>query len=92
MTRAETVDDDDMGALFRDYKAMRQQKRADNREKSAQRLRDAGIPFVERNGGAHLIVAGRVDAWPGTGLWRDRETPEHGRGIRSLLEHMEKIK
>lgn len=82
----------DMGDDFNAMKKASQVKRADNREKSAQRLRDAGVPFVSKNAGAHLIVRDRVNFWPGTGLWADRETPEKGRGVRSLLDHLEKIK
>lgn len=80
-----------MGDTFAGIREASQAKRASNRETSTQRLLDAGLPFVSKNGGAHLIVKHRVDFWPGTGLWRDRQTPDTGRGIRSLLKHMEKV-
>jgi hypothetical protein len=91
MTRAETVDDDDMGALFRDYKAMRQRKRADNRESSADMLRQAGIAFQSNNAGAHLVVnhgGVTVDFWPGTGLWCIRGSTAQHRGVNRLLSRL----
>ena len=83
----------DMGDYWRDVKpALKersQQKRADNREQSARLLTEAGIQFVTRNSGAHLIVTaanGRTfDFWPGTGLWRMRGDPRDRRGVRSLI-------
>jgi len=47
----------DMGDDWRELKAERQLKRADNRDASARNLTDAGIPFETSNGGAHLIVS-----------------------------------
>ena len=91
MTRAETVDDDDMGALFRDYKAMRQKKRAGNRESSADMLRQAGIAFQSNNAGAHLVVKHcgvTVDFWPGTGLWCIRGSTAQHRGVNRLLSRL----
>ncbi len=62
-----------------------QAKRASNREQSAARLTREGIAFVSKNGGAHLIVLGSIDLWPGTGLFIDRKTRVKGRGIKRLL-------
>lgn len=79
----------DMGEMWNDIKAARQAKRASNRHDSAQILRDAGVQFVERNQGAHLIVNMRghtVDFWPGTGLWRMRGSTQKHRGVRNLLK------
>jgi hypothetical protein len=50
-------------------------------------LRDRDIPFVVKNGGAHIIVNGRIDFWPGTGLWIERGGPR-GRGVKDLLRHI----
>lgn len=60
-------------------------RRAANREASAAILRAHDVGFRESNGGAHLIVRGRFDFWPGTGKWRDRETRAEGRGVFPLL-------
>lgn len=71
-----------------DYDAMKaesKERRARNRERSAQMLRDAGITFEERNAGAHLVVAGRYDFWPGTGLWVARGDKTKRRGVHSLV-------
>lgn len=77
----------DMGDMFNDLKKVRQEKRADNRESSAEYLRQRGIPFVEKNLGAHLIVegsAGFIDFWPGTGKWHSR-CGKKGFGVRNLV-------
>jgi hypothetical protein len=68
-------------------------KRANNREQSAELLRAAGVPFESKNSGAHLIVDGRFDFWPGTGLWIERDgrgERKRNRGIRNLLKRVKK--
>lgn len=81
----------DMGEIFNEVRAMRQEKRAANRESSADLLLQAGIPYKKANGGAHLIVrpvAGTlIDFWPGTGLWIQRGNSKRHRGVRSLIKH-----
>lgn len=82
------TDDDDMGAYWRDVKAAQQQKRAENRKGSEQLLREAGVLFETKNGGAHLIVNHHghiIDFWPGTGLWRMRGSTQRHYGVRKLL-------
>lgn len=89
MTRADIkADEDDMGALWREYAAARQEQRALNRQGSAWLLHEAGIPFETNNDGAHLIVRARgetIDFWPGTGLWIRRGTNQRKRGVGKLL-------
>lgn len=63
-------------------------KRAENREKSAEVLRSHGVKFESKNNGAHLIVAvGQqvADLWPGTGKWKIRGAAEFRRGVFKLL-------
>jgi len=82
----------DMGDDWRELKAERRRKRADNRDASARNLTDAGIPFETRNSGAHLIVshAGMVvDFWPATGLWVVRGTNERRYGVHRLVKRLE---
>ena len=88
----------DMGEGWAEHKKQRQEKKASNRESSANRLDEIGIPYVSKNGGAHLIVSiygvdtkkqQIIDFWPGTGKWIVR-SGEKGRGIRSLLEEANK--
>lgn len=85
-------DDDDTGEFWRAVHAQKAEKRAHNRESTADILKRAGVQFESRNVGAHLIVkhgAHLIDAWPGTGLWRTRAKPQReGRGVRKLLKHM----
>lgn len=74
---------------YRAWDKMKQEKRAKNREDSAQMLRDAGVVFLDKNNGAHLIVtakAGTFDFWPGTGLWKMRGSTQTHRGVRKLLK------
>ena len=78
----------DIAETFAAVRARSRERRALNRAKSTALLSRAGISFVSKNGGAHLIVEGRWDAWVGTGLWQDRITKTRGRGVRELLRHI----
>ena len=85
----DTEDDDDMGAYWRDVKAAQQAKRAQNRKSSEELLREAGVPFENKNSGAHLIVRPvgsgmTVDFWPGTGRWTIRGANTTAFGVRNL--------
>lgn len=74
--------------FYRDMKAYKQEKRAGNRESSASMLQAAGIPFVSKNNGAHLVIVQQtltVDFWPGTGLWMIRGNDHKRRGVRGLI-------
>lgn len=80
----------EIGEMWQEVRKAQQEKRADNRENSAQYLENRGIPFVEKNGGAHLIVEGDegyIDFWPGTGRWRTRNGRK-GFGVRKLVEYI----
>lgn len=62
-----------------------------NRENSADYLAQREIPFVQKNGGAHLIVEGKdcfIDFWPGTGKWHSR-CGKKGFGVRNLVAFIE---
>ncbi len=80
---------DDLEAM-KLWRSQKKARRASNRAKSSELLTEAGIPFTIHNGGAHLIVAGEWDFWPGTGLWHHRApapkgTAARGRGVRDLI-------
>lgn len=80
---------DEMNDMFRAMKDVSQEQRAANREASARALTDAGVKFVSKNEGAHLIVQiGRVvvDFWPGTGKWICRGGGRQGRGVFNMLK------
>ena len=82
----------DMAEVFNAMRDASKDKRARNREWSTKRLADLGIPFEEKNLGAHLIVMGRIDFWPGTGKWIDRKAPsKRTRGIDSLLNYIRTV-
>jgi len=66
-----------------------QERRAFNRESSAQQLTARGFVFVSNNGGAHLVVthgAKVVDFWPGTGKYIPRGFGKPGRGVFNLIK------
>lgn len=71
------------------WKAESSERRASNRESSAQVLADHGVTFETKNMGAHLIVShgGKIaDFWPGTGKYIPRGFGRPGRGVFSLLK------
>lgn len=81
----------DVGETFNALKKHSQEKRASNREQSAQMLENKEIPFEEKNHGAHLIVEGvdcYIDFWPGTGRWITRNG-ERGFGVKNLIKYVE---
>lgn len=79
----------DIGDSFREMRKEGQQRRAGNRASGRAALDAAGIAYESKNNGAHLILAGIVDYWPGTGLWRVRNMNKSGRGIKALLNFMQ---
>lgn len=65
------------------------ERRAANRESSAQILDRCGVSFESKNSGAHLIVTHgeRVaDFWPGTGKYIPRKFGRPGRGVFNLMK------
>ena len=77
----------ELGGDLKEWRTAKQEKRASNREQSAQILMGKGIIFSSNNGGAHLIVEGKdcyIDFWPGTGKWHSRNG-DKGFGVRNLV-------
>lgn len=78
--------------VWREMKARSKDRRAANRETSADLLRSKGVAFKERNHGAHLLVehgGKEVDFWPGTGKWMDRRDRKiKNRGVFRLLNYL----
>ena len=85
MSDTEEMSDSEMWDVVR---KRGQEKRARNRGDSALMLTESGIPFAVHNAGAHLIVAGRIDFWPGTGLWMERKSNKRHYGVRGLIKHV----
>lgn len=82
----------DMGEFWADMKPVlkeaSKERRRNNRENSADLLRQKGVEFESKNHGAHLIVEGRcclIDFWPGTGKFITRNGRK-GRGVRNLIK------
>lgn len=86
------MSDSDCVEVFKAMKEHSKAKRASNRENGQRFLMEAGIPFIEKNGGAHLVVEGSdcfIDYWPGTGRWITRNGCK-GFGVRNLIQHITK--
>lgn len=78
-----------MGEDFREVRKDSQERRQEHRRRSPIALREAGIAFTSHNEGAHLIVAGEWDFWPGTGKWCHRGPPKkEGRGVFNLINRI----
>ena len=79
---------DDVGPAMKEES---QNRRAKNRQGSAELLKGAGIEFESKSNGAHLIVKGKnetFDFWPGTGLWIGRKSNKRKRGVRKLMSEI----
>jgi len=77
----------DMGDVFNEMRSRKKTKRADNTLQSTELLRNKGIVFLSKNGGAHLVI-GEIDFWPSTGLWINRATKKKSRGVLPLLREL----
>jgi hypothetical protein len=81
----------DMGEDYRLLREQRKQKKRNNIELSTQALIDRNIPFESKKDGAHLIVDGKVDFWPSTGLFIARYPGTHrDRGVFKLIAWLAK--
>lgn len=73
---------------FRALRDANRDERAKRREAAPRVLAQHDVGFRSYNDGVHLYVRSRVDFYPGTERWRDRETGQRGRGVFSLLRHL----
>lgn len=84
-------DDFDWRGFGQAMKEAGQARRASHRETTPELLRQHGVAFDTKNGGAHLVVrhAGKVaDLWPGTGKFRIRPGERYRRGVFNLLREL----
>ena len=82
----------DEAEAWRALKLLKQEKRASNRQSSAELLTASGIVFTSHNNGAHLIVEGpttHIDFWPGPGRWNCR-TGKKGFGVLNLIQYVKR--
>lgn len=83
-----------MGDMAEDFKALREHrkaKRKSNLEKTTNLLKSKGVSFESKNNGVHLIVKQNemvFDFYPSTGLFIDRTTKKHSRGVFHLLKKL----
>lgn len=85
------MSDEDLASVFRAHHDESKERRERNRLRGAAELERAGIAFESKNNGAHLIVLHRLDYWPGTGAWKDRDLPHEGRGINALMDYVRRL-
>ncbi len=81
----------DLAEDFKAWKEHKQEKRADNRENSANILTAKGISFESKNAGAHLIIKHNqsvMDFWPGTGKYIFRNQSKSDRGVFNLIKQL----
>ena len=80
-----------MSETIEDYKSIFERKqidRAAKRDAGAKLMRELGVPFELKNGGAHLILQHKnmtIDFWPGTSKWLVRGQSRSYQGIELLL-------
>lgn len=89
MTAEKSSNDEGSTEYWKAVRQAGQEKRASNRDSSAQYLMEREIPFTSHNNGAHLIVEGKtcyIDFWPGTGKWHCR-SGKKGFGVRNLVTY-----
>lgn len=83
----------ELGDDFREYRAMRKEKKERNVAQSVELLDQNGIPYIMHQGNnKHLLVAGRLNYWPSTGLWIDRITKRKGRGVVNLMRFLDLVR
>lgn len=88
---SEEMSDSEMWKLYREHSKETREK---NRAASPEILKAAGINYISKNGGAHLIVTHNgvtADLWPGTGKWHIRNGSK-GRGVRNLIRKLLEVK
>lgn len=81
----------EIGEIFGAMREISRQKKANNRKGSVEILKQNKINFVEKNNGIHLIVEGRFDFYPSTGLFIERATKKTGRGVFNLIKKISPI-
>ena len=83
----------EIGEMYSHLKAESIVKRGNNREFSANLLKNNNIDFESKNNGSHLIVNhnGKIaDFWPGTGKFNIRGEDGYFRGVRNLIKKLNK--
>lgn len=75
-----------VGDLYRDLKEDRRRKKLSNAANSLALLKLKQVPYRILNAlNWHLLIDERIDFWPSTGKWRERQTGKQGRGVQNLI-------
>lgn len=88
-----TDDDGNAWEVYRSLHKISQEKRANNRENAIKILTNEKFEFSVHNDGAHILVStprGRVNFWPGTGLYEFNGN--RGRGIFGMIKLVRSLK
>ena len=78
----------DMGDTFRAMREDSKQRKEHNVKQSLKLLDEATVPWnclsvVSK----HYRIAGCIDYWPSTGLWKVMHTSIQGRGVKHLIAY-----
>ena len=79
---------EEIGEIFYAMKEAGKERRRKNRKNGLEKVEKKGLRYTVHNDGAHIVIAGRIDYWPGTGLFKDRITGKRGRGVKKLMKHI----
>lgn len=83
----------DVGEDYKMWHEVKKQKKTSNLKYSTENLTSLGINFESKNNGIHLVVKGKnntYDFYPSTGSYSRRGSNCWLRGIKNLLNDLEK--
>ena len=78
----------EMGEIYYAMRKAKQERKQANKANGTEKIKRSGYSFVTHNDGLHIVIENRVDYWPSTGKFIDRQTKRKGRGILPLLKYL----
>ena len=82
----------ELGEMYAAMRGRSADRKARRRTSAPAGLASRGVAFESKNEGAHLIVdggtLGKIDFWPGTGLWVERKSGRRRRGFGALVRRI----
>jgi hypothetical protein len=75
--------------IYKDLRAIRRKESEDRTLAAPKILQEAGLVFLVKNNGSHIIVSGEnfvVDFWPANELWIVRGSHQRNYVIEELVE------
>lgn len=87
--------ENEIAETFKEIRKNKQQKRIKNKEHSTKTIQRLNVPYELKNDGLHIIITLpklTIDFWPSTGKWIVRNKPIQSRGIRKLMQFINRNK